>query len=158
MLWSSPTSPVKAFTTRLDVKEMVGWGLSLATDLSKICDFSQVTLFPHTLTWNRVHIPNLSTFISLICLRSPRVVESALWNFLYKFKVHGNSIWCSHKHLVLFIVILQLKLRPKEPHFQVLWHWVQDRLGQILTGSLQADGWDSGLKYIYIYFFFFFLF
>lgn len=57
MLLSSPSSPVEAFTTRLDVKWMVGWAL-----LSKICDLSQVTLSPHTLTWNRVHIPNLSDF------------------------------------------------------------------------------------------------
>ena len=138
---------------------MVGWGLSLATDLSKICDLSQVTFSPRTLPWNRVHIPNLSYFH----IPNPPEKSKSCGISSLKFPLQIQSAWEFYlmltQHLVLFIVILQLKLRPKEPHFQVLRHWVQDRLGQILTGSLQADGWDSGLKiYIYIYIYFFFLF
>ena len=106
MLLSSPSSPVEAFTSRFDMKWMVGWALSLATDLSKICDLSQVTLSPHTLTWNRVHIPNLSDFhipnlpeesksCGISSLKFPLQIQSA-WEFCLMLTqasstVHSNS-------------------------------------------------------------------
>lgn len=45
-------------------------------------------------------------------------MESAL-EISFTIKVHGLHLML-RQHLVLFIVIFQLKLRPKEPHFQVL--------------------------------------
>lgn len=85
---------------------MVGWALSLATDLSKICDLSQVTLSPHTLTWNTVHIPNLSYFhipnlpeesksCGISSLKFPLQIQNA-WEFCLMLTqassiVHSNS-------------------------------------------------------------------